>query len=192
MKILVHIRWFLIVIPLGVFSLTAFFMYPFAYMMRGFKFNPLWIYLDDTKYKNGEFAEDYKEFLDGKKDNFINSYRWAGVRNRIWNLINLIRPKKGNEVIVSSKGQLYRNDKEVSILEFAAWKWLINGVGGWNTNSGDEINLEKSTIGESSVYYKIDNILYYRYSRAWKFRRYYLNVKIGTNNKRYLLTFKIQ
>lgn len=191
-KIWTHIRWFLIFIPLGVFSLTAFFVFPLAYLMRNFSFNPLWIYLDASKYKNGELAEDYKDFLNGKKDNFINSYLWGGVRNRIWNLIELIRPKQGKEVIVSSKGQLYRNGKEVSILEFAAWKWLKNGIGGWNTNSGDEINLEKSTIGKSSVYYKVKGKLYYRYSRAWKIGKYYFNLKYGTNNKRYLLTFKIQ
>jgi len=149
-------------------------------------------YLDDSKYKDGELAEDFKEFLNSKKNNFINSYLWAGVRNRIWNFRSLFKIKKGKEIIVSSKGQLFRNGRKVSILEFASWKWLKNGFGGWQTNNGDEINPEKSTTGKSSVYYTVNDKLYYRYSRAWKYGKYYLNLKYGTNDKRYLLTFKIQ
>ena len=76
--------------------------------------------------------------------------------------------------------------------EFAKWLWLRGNVGDWNTNNGDTINYEKSTIGYSSVYYKVGKRLYYRYSNAWQWRDYFLNFKFGVNNERYLLTFKVQ
>ena len=193
-KIWVHIRWFLIVIPLGLFSLTLFFVYPFAWLLRNVK-NPLWIYLDDSSYENGELKQDYREWLNGRKDTLVTSYLWAGVRNRVWNLrpLSFLNPKQGREIVYGTpKGYLTRNDDEVSVLEFAAWKWIKDGVGTWQTNSGDTINWQKSTIGYSSVYYKVGRRLYYRYSRAWRWRDYFLNFKYGTNNERYLLTFKIQ
>ena len=84
------------------------------------------------------------------------------------------------------------NGLSISILNFAKWLWLRDGKGGWHTNSGEAINWEKSTVGMSSVYYKVNGRLYYRYSRAWQWGDYYLNIKYGTNDKRYLLTFKIQ
>ena len=187
-------------IPLGIFSLTSFVVYPFAWLLRNFKYNPLWIYLDDSSYEynNGlKFrAKDFAIFMRGRKETLYTSYLWAGVRNRIWNLrsLSFLNPKQGREIVYGTpKGYLTRNDDEVSVLEFAAWKWLNSkGEGTWNTNSGVKINWEKSTIGYSSVYYKVGRRLYYRYSRAWQWRDYYLNFKYGTNNERYLFTFKVQ
>ena len=192
-KLWVHIRWFLIVIPLGLFSLTSYFLHPFAWLMRNFRFNPLWIYLDDTKFKDGDYAVDFKEWLNNRKRTFWTDYQWEAIRNSCWNFKTLFEIKEGKKIVYGQpKSNLKMNGKDVSFFETARWLWLVNGFGGWNTNRGDEINYEKSIIGFSSVYYKIGTRLYYRYSKAWKWHKFFLNFKFGTNDKRYHLTFKIQ
>ena len=218
-KILSHIKWFFVVIPVGIFGLTSIIIFPIAWLFRGLgKFNPFWIWLDD-EINNDETNEDFKLWLLNQQpeNNFVSLYKWHTGRNRVWNLINLVKPKTARDHCKSNEEKfvevkiddLWRDGNKVNIygdcLEMASYKWIDRfGNEGWQVNQGVKISDKYSTKGTSELWYEAKGKLYYRYSTARvskqlgfskKFpfivkKDYYFQFKMGANHKRYILTFK--
>lgn len=210
-KVLSHLKWFLAIIPVGIFSaLTAPILYPLALFFEGVNsdWNPLWFYLDD-EIESSDTNTDWVIYCKGDVDNFKYLYTWHAFRNTCWNLKSKIKPKVGRlhcrwnaeqveEVLVDN---LFRNGKKVDTglpcLEMAAYKWIDkDGLEGWNVNRGVKVSKKYSTTGKSVLWYSVDGSLYYRLSIAKELRifwqTYYFSFKMGASEKRYLLTFKMQ
>lgn len=204
-KLITHIRWFLIVIPLGLWALiTAPLIYPIAQLIEFIlpKYNPLWVYMDDEiehDYSNA----DFKAFRTDKPK-WLRYYLWHGLRNTMWNLKVLLKPEKArehcvwnNEVIVEIKqDSLTRNGEKVSVrgycLEMAGLKFITkDGQEGWHVFSGDRISFKYSTFGTSELWYLANDRLYYRYSTVRKVYKWWVYFAMGTTDKRHLLNFKI-
>ena len=207
-KVWAWVRWFLIVIPLGVLKMvTAPLLYPLADLMKSWRFNVLWVYLDDSAYnEDGSFYKDYRLWLinnGGLKETFIQRYRWHAFRNSMWNLVEIIKPKEGKEIVYDMKINglmlkdeplLIDNDSEHPYM--AALKYVDRfGNSGWNVNGGKYISYNHTIHGTSYFYYKIGNRVYFRYSQVkivkflffWK---RYRTIKLGTNKHRFVLTLK--
>ena len=210
-KIVAYIRWFLMVIPLEIFSFTALIIYPIAYIIDKLGwFNPLWVYLDD-EIKHEATNKDFILWAaaNGGKKSFITLYRWHAVRNRIWNARQYFKPRRGRlncvwnieKIVEVKKDTLTRNGKKVDInglcLEDAGFKWIDKfGNEGWQVFSGVKISEKYSTKGTLYMFYTVRNKLYFRYTHASIFSiwggQFLIEFKIGTSEKRYLLTFKIK
>ena len=207
-KLITYLRWFFVVFFVGVFGLlTSWIMYPLAEVINSFtKINPLWFWLDSTKYnKDGSFKDDYSIYISqyGGEETFKVKYLWHVLRNRVWNLTSLFKPKEGDEVITELKvDELYRNGKKVVVngskyVETAGLKYAAkNGENPWQVNRGDEIDFRYSTIGKSFLYYSVESKLYFRYSYCIKVNylglKYWRTIKLGTNRERFVLTLKHQ
>lgn len=202
------VKWFLITIPLGLFkSITAPLLYPLADLMKDWRFNILWVYLDDGAYnEDGSFAVDYNLWLinnGGLKESFIQRYRWGAFRNSMYNLVDLIKPKQGKEIIYDMKiNELIFKDKPLLIDNdskypyMAALKFIDSqGNDGWNVNQGDWISFNHTIHGTSYFYYKVQNKIYFRYSQVkvvkyFLFWKRYRTLKLGTNPYRYIISLK--
>lgn len=208
-KIFAFIRWFffaailqIIIIPL------AYVLYPFAYILKDFLrrnrpwTTPLWIFLDDEvvelsgddygelwwKQENGIVVEELNAW-----QKFIVAYRWGVIRNPAWNQYKLFKPKQGEIFIFSAKGKLTKNGVEVPLTDFATFKWE-NEAGQYTDNQGEYLSFKFSTLGKSFVWYRIYNTLYWRYSFAKKVKclNRWVEVHLGTNNRRYTIRLKIK
>jgi hypothetical protein len=47
-------------------------------------------------------------------------------------------------------------------------------------------------MGESKVWYLVENTLYWRYSLAKKIGKFWIELHLGTNDRRYTVRFKIK
>tara|TARA_R110000796_G_scaffold134681_1_gene250462 strand:- start:864 stop:1538 length:675 start_codon:yes stop_codon:yes gene_type:complete len=216
-KLVTHINWFLATIPVGFIGLvTAPVLAPLAWVLeRVFpNNNPLWWWLDDEI----EHSSTNADWIIFKANSGIMGwYIWHGFRNTFWNFKNLIKPENAREHCVSNTEEivevlvdkLVRDGKNVdttnNCIEMASIKWIDkNGNEGWQVNKGVKISTKYSTMGESKLWYRANGKLYYRYSIAkiskqlgfkstFPFIGYsdhYLEFKMGTSEKRHLLTFK--
>jgi hypothetical protein len=200
MKIISFIRWFFVVFFIGLFGiLTAWLFYPLWNLTH---WKVFWIWEDSTKYKeDGSHKEDYRVYIEqlGGKETFKVKYKWHALRNRIWNLNSLFTPKKGVEIIeklVTDK--LYRDGKKLTMggkwQEWAGLKYKADeGQDPWQVRMGDEIDFKYSNIGTSYFWYKVKGRLFWRYSTCRNvFGKYWFTFIAGTNNKRYVISIKIQ
>lgn len=192
-QILIIVGWFFKTITLELFTLTAVLIAPLAwYWPKTFSW-----YLDN-EILNPKTNADYKLWLLGKKNNFWTFYRWHGFRNRMWNFRMKFTKAQGKEVLMEViLNTLKRNGWPVPATETAAWKWIDkNGNEGWQVNSGVKISTTYSTVGTVFMFYRVANKNYFRYSTAQKIKvfnkMFYISLKLGTNDKRNVLTFKIQ
>lgn len=206
LKIWFYIKWFLIVIPLGIWAtISAPILYPLAVLLRPFK-NPLWIYLDDEILQN-ETNGDWKLYKQNAPK-WWKHYQWHAFRNTMWNLKVYVKPKKGrehckwnDEVIVDLKrDELYNRGKKLNIndkcLHMAGLKWIDkNGNEGWLVFSGVDPSYNYSIVGTAAYWYEVYGSLYYRYSTCRKIsilgKDYWFNLAFGATDKRYLLNLKI-
>lgn len=180
------IRWFINTIPLEIFTLSAYVVCPLAYWFPK-TFN--W-YLDDEILT----AEDYKIWSQGRKNNFRTFYEWHGKRNRMENLRRKFYIDTTNLFVERTIiNTLKRNGFDVACTETASFKWIDKfGNEGWQVNNGVEISIRYSTIGVVFIIFSIGKKKYFRFSLAKKIGKYYINIKLGTNRRRNLITFKIQ
>ena len=210
-KTTAYIRWFLMVIPLEIFSFTAFVLYPIAYIIDKLGiYNPLWVYLDD-EIKDDKYNTDFILWAaaNGGKKRFLTLFKWHVLRNRTWNIRQYFKPRRGRvncvwnieKIIEVKKDTLTRNGKKVDInglcLEDAGFKFIDKyGNEGWQVHSGVKISEKYSTKGTLYMFYTVRNRLYFRYSYAGIFsvfnNEFLVEFKIGTSEKRHLLTFKIK
>ena len=180
------IRWFINTIPLEVFSLTAYVVCPLAYYFPK-TFN--W-YLDDEIID----GEDYKIWSQWRKNNFRTFYEWHGKRNRMWNLRRKFYIDTTNLFVERTIiHTLKRNGFDVPITETASWKWIDRfGNEGWNVNEGVKISYRYSIIGINFIIFSVGKKKYFRFSIAKKIGKSYITIKLGTNDKRNIITFKRQ
>ena len=65
-------RWLFVIVGLGLFGVfTEWIMFFPAWGMRNVKFNPFWIWLDDSRFssiRESGYSEDYEIHLKGKKE----------------------------------------------------------------------------------------------------------------------------
>lgn len=212
-----YTRWFFVILFVGIFGFFTQWLFFFGgWYFRNKKFNPFWIWMNDSRFSNireSGYAEDYEIYLNGKKETILTAYWWH-IRNKVWNLNNLFKPtNKGITVVEVVYDNLYRNNLERTKINvygaFAGLKYWKNGVSTHNTNSGDKISIDKSTLGRGMLWYKSGNWLSFRYSEcvykhllAIRFKWYVIpiiyhwygwrTIKLGTNSYRFLFTIKYQ
>lgn len=208
-KFISHIKWFNAIIPVGIFGMiTAPFIVPIAWVLELIipTKNPLWIWLDD-EIEHESTNEDWLVYKENEGP--LAWYKWHAFRNTIWNLKSYIKPENARENCITNDevieeilvDELYRNGNKVSIygkcLEMASFKWVTKeGIEGWQVNNGVRISEKYSTKGESKLWYKANGVLYFRWSIAKIISifktKFYFEFKMGSNEKRYLLTLKIK
>lgn len=236
-KLLAFTRWAIFEIFIGLYVAFSYIFYPISYLFKDFirksRYGsnkilkiitfPLWIYLDDSaKYDWGDdwWINVNKTKLDTKWQRFVASYKWSVLRNPAWNIYTFIKPKNGVMVIISETGELTRNGiilKEDTDIwnDFAVMKFVDeNGV--YTDNKGIYLSMEYSIIGESFVWYKIGETLYWRYSKVKKIsnkkliflynlissifslsnrfddKDWWIETQLGTNENRYTVRNKIK
>lgn len=214
-KIIAYIRWFVIAILLQIIIIPlAYLIYPVSYILRNdlrswynsrntikkYLAIPFWIFLDDevVKVSGDDYGEQWWKNVNniriwelGKWERFKVAYRWGVIRNPAWNQYTLLKPQQGVKEILSQKGMLYRNHQELSLLNFAVLKY-VNSLGQYTDNQGEFLSLTYSVIGKSKVWYRVGNTLYWRYSLAKKYGKYWIELHLGTNDRRYTVRFKIK
>jgi len=214
-KLLSYIRWFIIAVLLQIILIPlTYIMYPLAYFLRKqlrhcyysrntFKkilVLPLWIFLDDEVFYGS--GDDYgqqwwknvnniKVWELGPWQRFVVAYKWGVIRNPAWNQYQIFKPKDGIKQIVSESGTLVKDGDVVSLLNFAVLKY-VDSSGQYTDNQGEFLSLKYSVIGKSKVWYIVGGTLYWRYSMAKKIGKYWVELHLGTNDRRYTIRFKIK
>ena len=201
------IRWWTVIYFVGIFGiLTQWIMFFPAWTTRKWRpkklwLNPFWFWLDDFRFKDikkNVYADDYWEYTDGdySKEKFWTSYKWH-LRNRIWNLDSLLRPRKGERKIVETvvdkltmNGQ--KVDQSQSWIPMARLKYWKDGVHGDQVNKGDSISKKHSIFGKGYVWESIGKRLTFRYSFLKSFMGLWWNFVAGENDKRYVFSLKIK
>ncbi len=208
-KLVAYIKWFVIEIPLGIFGLiTSPIFYPLWELTH---WKIFWIWDDATRFRSdGKPAGDYQVYLDKYSngvETFWVKYRWHVLRNRIWNLIDLIaKSKTGDGSGITNKEFVIDNmtidGKKVQ--DGGRWpmtcglKYKVKeGQDPWQGWVGDVIDLKYSIIGEGMMWFKQDGVLSFRYSHCkikpylffWKRWRTF-KISIVKNNT--TLSFKYQ
>ena len=191
------LKWFFAVVPIGIFTaITAPILTPLAWLLEQVlpDKNPLWWWLDDEI----ESSETNEDWLIYKQNNKFAWYKWHAIRNTGWNLKNLFKPEQGKLILTDVLvNRLYRNGVKVPATETASYKWIDDyGNEGWQVNSGVIISKKYSTIGKVYIFFKVNDKQYFRFSLAKEIKifgaTFYLTIKLGTNNKRNILTIKLQ
>lgn len=214
-KLASYIRWFSIAILLQLIIIPlSYIVYPISYVFRkglrkwyysGNRLKkvlsiPLWIFLDDevVKLAGDDYGEQWWKNVNNirvwelsKWGRFKVAYRWGVIRNPAWNQYALLKPKQGTKKIVSEKGNLSKNQEQLSLLNFAVLKY-VDSMGRYTDNQGEYLSLTYSVIGKSKVWYKIGKTLYWRYSLAKQYGNYWIELQLGTNDRRYTVRFKIK
>jgi hypothetical protein len=193
---------------LGLFaSITAPILYPLAKLMSFTKYNPFYLYLDNTTRANGVMADDYFQWLianGGLQETLWQQYRWHAFRNTMWNLRELIKPNKGeqtnekvkkNTLTYNGEGILVSGNKHHDY--FAGLKFITEGGHeDRNVNQGPFISYANSIFGTCHFTYSVNGSRYFRYSSCRIvelpfINPFWLTIKIGMNSKRYALTVKL-
>ena len=214
-KLLSYIRWFIIAVLLQIILIPlTYVMYPLAYFLRKqlrhcyysrntFKKTlvlPLWIFLDDEVFygSGDDYGEQWWKNVNNIKiwelntwQRFVVAYKWGAIRNPAWNQYQIFKPKTGVKYIVSEEGELSRNGQSITLLNFAVLKY-VDKHGQYTDNQGEYLSLRYSTMGESKVWYLVENTLYWRYSLAKKIGKFWIELHLGTNDRRYTVRFKIK
>ena len=175
------------------------FIYPIVYWLpdswRAYK--PLWYFFDD---EDGPYGPVY--WRNGKgitKRNFWVSYKWLGLRNRMWNLQASLKPIIGKEEMVECSGDLTQNGKLIDLSNVAVLMY-VDKDGWWTHNVGESISKRFSKLGSTIFWFTIKDRLYWRYSHAgkinWKIlsvfkKAFWIEIQIGIGN-RYTFRFKLK
>jgi hypothetical protein len=214
-----HLRWFIVVIPVNLFGLlTAFFMFPIAWVFRGLgKWSPFWIWMDDTRFDpttESGYAKDYQIFLDRKglkKEDFSVAYYWMVSRNRVVNLMNLFKVpsskfpnNSGNNNVVVTKTVIDKLHKHDGTKLRQDGRWEANAElkyvpdnpsqDPWQVNTGSIQSNRTSIVGTGYILYRIGNWYSFRYSTCFEIK--FLNTNFtfwcGTGAPGYVLGGKFQ
>jgi hypothetical protein len=190
-KILSILKWVgVMLMPLLAF-ITAPFTYPTVYLFRNIKWvrenSPFWFWFDD---EDGYYGADYWRKEKGiTKDNFWTSYRWSALRNPMWNLHTILKPRKGEEVYLNQKGNLTRNNVPLALSNVAVMHFEDEN-GNWIGNTGKILSLKYSVIGKVFIWFTIKDTLYWRYSLVKNlFGSWWIEIQLGVGY-RYTFRFK--
>jgi len=175
-------RWFTVFFIVGFVQLFSYTIIvpAIALLLRWLgKFNPLWIFLDDTRLDSSKpdgLAEDYRIYL----DNYSKFWRWWGVlkwhfdRNKTWNLLEMFKIPKydgedgGNqriEVLEYYSDSLFKANEDGSVTHLKQDGIWVIAAGlkfvpkndtddPWQVNSGDYISYKTSILGDGEMLYK--------------------------------------
>jgi len=168
--------------------LTAWFMYPFAYILRkpvrrwnkGNQFQrfvsfPLWMYLNDGVSNDVGYTWFWKKI--GREPNgkfwndFIISYKWSGLRNVVWNLYTLpfFKCERGEKTDIVIKKSICFNQNllnwEVSPIEERHLKFKY-ADDSYADNEGDYLDYSKAVLGVLYCTYKVNGKTYFRWARV--------------------------
>jgi len=201
-------RYALILLIMLFGIITEWFMFPLAWLCRNWKFNPFWIWLDDSRLTETGLAPDYLVFLeiyDTNIETFWLAYRWHVQRNRVWNLLDLFILPIGDETVIDLKiDKLYRDGQKIKQggrwAQVAGLKYKAKGgQDSWQVNIGEEIDYKYSILGTGYItFFKGDSSKkYWRYSqckivRYFIFWKRYRTLKFGAGNRRYIIACKYQ
>lgn len=212
LKIWAVIRWILLAVVLQIFLIPlAYLIFPFSYLLRsplrklrassklgGWLTVWLWIFLDDEEFEKQ--GHDYGEpwwieakglKLDSRWNRFKAAYLWGVIRNPAWNQYELIRPKQGDKELLYSRNRLLKNGSTPSPYEFAVLKW-VDKDGNYSDNKGEYISKEHSIFGKVLTWYRIKGRVYFRSSLVKKIKNFWIELQVGTNDRRYTVRFKIK
>lgn len=218
-KAWVHTKFYYMHIPFQIFALTAFPIAPIAVLMYKWKWNPLGLYMDPSRYSDirpSGLAKDYEKWLDdrGAEETWRNLVEWHW-RNRMWKAYNYLGIKTGSEYIyevlvdtstLKDEKIIIADEKGYIRYENSPGLKFINKQGeeGWDINSGVKISWKHTILGIIKYYFKIGDELYFRYSKcvlwftAWKWipkiggKDIYYTFKFGAGRERYVLSQKVQ
>lgn len=202
------IRWWTTIYVLGVFGvLTEWVMFFPAWFTRNIPILKwvFWIWMDDSRFKdkkNKVYSDDYWEFIDGDytDERIWQAYKWH-MRNRVWNLDSLFRPRKGERKIVETVvDRLYMNgqkvDQSLSWIPMARLKYWEDGVEGSQVNSGAFISNRHSIIGRGYVWETVGKRFTFRWSECkevkFLFWHFWRIMAFGENDKRFVFTVKFK
>lgn len=194
--ILSWLRWALVQLIYLVLIILSPLGFPLAYLMRGWSFNPLKVFLSENIY-GVDWWRKQKKLKDGS---FKTALLWA-FRNPAWNFNYMVKPDrniKKHKAVKVVKNNLWINGKRSGMFNFAGLKWITkDGAEGWSVNKGVAISQKYSILGVSFVYYLVGTKIYFRYSFCRKLfcifkRDVYLTLRAGTSDERYLTYVKLQ
>jgi hypothetical protein len=217
MKTLSIFRWaFYAIIVAGTFTLLAYILYPVAYLLRNplrkarygktsflkALATPIWIFLDDkvVELAGDDYGEKWWKTVNGIEVQNLNAwqlfkvaYRWGVIRNPAWNMYQIFKPKKGKKVLVSATGRLLQDGWPVGLHNFAVLKYEDSN-GNYTNNQGEFLSSKFSIFGKSMFWYTIENRLYWRFSYAGynTFLKRWIELHLGSNDRRYTIRFKIK
>lgn len=193
------IKWSLVIFSMGIFGFfTEWLMFFPAWYTRNIPLAKwlFWIWLDDSRIG----SEDHMIFLNGNKETLWNAYKWH-LRNRVWNLDGLLRPRKGERKIIETiVDDLWMDskklDQSLSWVPMARLKYWNNGIEGPQVNTGEMFSIKHSILGKGYVWETIGKRLTFRYSfvelRRFLFWYVVIVVVFGENDKRVVFTIKIK
>jgi len=165
--------------------------YPFLYPFRNVSWirnnYPGWWWFDD---EDGNYGAEYWRKAKGiTKKNFWVAYRWAGLRNPMWNAHTKIRPGSGEEILLYGVGKLTRDGKEVNIMNIA----IINyedSEGRYQGNAGDYFSIYFSYLGWAFIWFYKNEKLHWRFSLAKRiYKRRWIQFQFGSFH-RYIFKIK--
>lgn len=216
MKLISIIRWaFYAILIAGILTILAYFIFPAAYLLRtplrkarmGNKIKkalatPVWIFLDDEVVAKAgdDYGEDWWKYVNNiDVENatpwqlFIIAYRWGVLRNPAWNMYQIFKPKQGQKTLIEANGRLTQDGWPVGLHNFAVLKFE-DSLGNYTDNQGEFLSSKFSIFGKSIFWYTIQNHLYWRFSYAGytAFLKRFLELHLGTNDRRYTIRFKIK
>ena len=165
-------------------------LFPFIYWFR--YADLLWWWWDD---EDGLYGAEYWRKAKGiTKKNFWVAYRWAGLRNPMWNAHTKIRPSSKDEVLIKGYGQLTRNGEVVAITNSACINFE-DDQGNYEGNAGTNFSTYFSYLGWAFVWIYKDKQIHWRFSLAkrligkwWiqyqlgSFHRYIFKIKLTAKN----------
>lgn len=170
------------------FSIISALIIPLAILEeKTLKTKVFWIFRDDTRFnpfRKSGYAEDYETFFNGKRETLLKLFLWYH-RNRCWNLLKLLGGPAGNEYLVelienSLKFRMepVKLSDENGFMPYentAGLKWINkNGDEGWQVFSGIFISYLYSIFGIATLYYRIEDKLYFRHSKCVKLHGFWL------------------
>ena len=124
------------------------------------------------------------------------SYRWSGLRNQAWNAHRFFKPKHNDHSKYTDLDTIERfgfgtqASRMPQEMDFCVLKYKFSD-GSSADNFGDVIDYEKSILGKNFVYYRVNGVLYFRYSRAFKNDMgLWREIQFGTNGRRFKIRVK--
>ena len=148
-------------------------LFPIYFQLRHLgKFNPFWVFLDDTRFNdNGSLAEDYRIYLRDFKWKPLGVFMWHISRNRAWNFIELFPVDDGDpefglqdiEItnLIDDSLTKYNGDPLMQDGPYpvgAGLKYVGEpGDDPWQVNRGDIISKKHSIIGSGEIEYKTNS-----------------------------------
>ena len=127
------------------------------------------------------------------------STRWSGWRNNNWNSHRFFCPKHNNHSKYTDLTIIEQYDEQELLGYWHEWKLAFCVLkykfsdGSYADNFGTVLDYENSILGKNFVYYRVNGVVYFRYSKAWVTSNGYAReIQLGTNGRRFKIRLKIR